>query len=158
MQVEKEMELNKMRRSREGGGVGGELIVYRPGSHRQGSCYHRGMFTSLQKHKPAHFFLLNPEVIPPPRTPQLQFSVFPRWGYQQTTLKLEGLCFFFLLNDSILHAFKATFLYKPAPISHFRSQNHKQATPNTTREAVTVQESASVAPDFGSRGFEGDLD
>lgn len=92
------MELNKMRRSREGGGA--ELIVYRPGSHRRGSCYHRGMFASLQKHKPAHFFLLNPEVIPPPRTPQLQFSVFPRWGYQQTTVKLEGLWYFFFFSLS----------------------------------------------------------
>lgn len=112
------MALNKMRRSREGGGGGAESIVCRPGSHRRGSCYHQGMFASLQKHEPAHFFLLNPEVIPPPRTPQLQFSVFPRWGYQQTTVKLEGLCLFFSLSPQWLNpsCFQGHFFYTNLPL------------------------------------------
>lgn len=111
------------------------------------------------KHKPASFFPLNPEVILRSDPLGHNSGFFSQSGYQQNTVKLEGLCFFyfFLLSDSILHAFKASF-YTSLPL-FFASKLPKPQTlpPNTTREAVKMQELTPVVPNIGSRGFQGDL-
>lgn len=90
------------------------------------------------KHKPAYFFLLNPEVILKPPQPQ---AVSLR-GYQQNAVKLRR-ALFFLLSDSVLRGFKATF-YTKLPL--FLALTYK--TTNT----------AGANRTSGTRGLQGDLD
>lgn len=107
MQGEKEMKVNKMRRSKESGGGRVNSIPARHAS--TGELLSPRLVHKPSKHKPAYFFLLNPEVTLRPDPLSRNSGFFPQWGYQQNGVKLEGLWVFFLLNGSILYAFRATF-------------------------------------------------
>lgn len=104
------------------------------------------------KHKPGHFLLLNPEEIL--RPDPLSCNSIP---VRILTKRCKaGGSFFFSL--SLPSCFQGHFFMPSCP--YFSLSPPKPQTPpaNTTREAVTVQESTSVVPNFQSRGFQEDLD
>lgn len=100
MQGGKEMVVNKMRRGREKWGA--ELILYRPTRELLSPSH----VHKPSKHKPAYSFLLNPEVILRPDPLSYNSGCFP---VRISTKHRKAGGFEVPLNDSILHAFKATF-------------------------------------------------
>lgn len=138
--------------------------MYRPGRQAStGELLSPRHVHKPSKHKPASFFLLNPEVIlrPDPLSPNSVF--FPPPRISTNAIKLEGLCgfffccffVFFLRGDSILHAFKANF-YSNLPlflILTYKATN--TATKHNKRSCHRAKNQHQQAPTVRPLEFKG---